>query len=437
MRYAPLPTTLFVEARERLRKLLPPGAMVILQANDIYPTNADGSMVFVQSSDLFYLTSVDQEETILLLFPDAPEPKHREMLFLRGTNEQIAIWEGERLTKEQAAERSGIPLKSIHWLSEFETQLRLSLVRAQSVYLNTNEHGRASVEVETRDARFIRRLQNQWPLHRYERLAPLMHQLRAIKSPAEVDVINKAIEITESAFRRVLAFTAPGVMEYEIVAEIIHEFIRHGGQGHAYTPIIGSGKNACVLHYIQNNAPCQDGDVVLMDFGCRYANYNADLTRSIPVNGKYTKRQREVYNSVLHVMRSAAKMLKPGVLLKTYQEKVGDIMEEELLKLKLLTKKDVKEAREKDPEKPAYKKYFMHGTSHHLGLDVHDVGDTWRKIEPGMVFTIEPGIYIPEEKLGIRIENDVFITKNGNIDLMKTIPIEVEEIEELMVHPLE
>jgi Xaa-Pro aminopeptidase len=432
MRYSPLPSTLFIESRSRLRKLLPAGGMVILQANDILPTNADGTLPFIQNSDLFYLSGVDQEETILVLFPDSPDPKMREMLFLRETNETIAIWEGAKLTKEQAAERTGIPLKSIHWLSAFDSLFRGAMCLAKSVFLNTNEHARATVEVETRDRRFISRCQREFPLHRYERLAPLLHDLRIVKAPREVEIIQHAINITYTAFRRVLGFIKPGVMEYEIEAEVIHEFIRSGAQGHAYTPIIGSGHNACVLHYIENHSECEDGELVLMDFGARYANYNADLTRTVPVNGKFSKRQRDVYDSVLTVMKAARKMLKPGVLIRDYQEKVGLHMQEELLKLKLISKKDVKDALDKDPEKPAYKKYFMHGTSHHLGLDVHDVGSTWRKVEPGMVFTIEPGIYIPEENLGVRLENNYLITKGGNIDLMADVPIEAEEIEALM-----
>jgi Xaa-Pro aminopeptidase len=432
MRYAPLPATLFVEARQRLRKLLPKGAMAIVHANDILPTNADGSLPFIQNSDLFYLSGVDQEETILIIFPDAPDPKMREMLFLKETSELIAIWEGAKLTKDQAVERTGIAKNAIHWLDAFDLQLRLTMCQAQSVFLNTNEHPRALDQVQTRERRFIDRCRQLFPLHHYERLAPLMHDLRMIKQPREIEILQHAINITGAAFQRTLGFIKPGVMEYEIEAEVIHEFIRSGAQGHAYTPIIGSGHNACVLHYIENHSECEDGELVLMDFGARYANYNADLTRTVPVNGKFTKRQRAVYDAVLAVFKAARKMLKPGVIIKEYQDKVGEHMEEELLKLKLITKKDIKEALEKDPEKPAFKKYFMHGTSHHLGLDVHDVGNTWRKVAPGMVFTIEPGIYIPEENLGVRLENDVLITKNGNVDLMADIPIEADDIEAAM-----
>lgn len=431
MRYTPLPASLFIAARKRLRKKLPPGSVVILNANDIYPTNADGTMNFCQSSDLYYLSGVDQEETILVLFPDAPDEKQREMLFVRETNEHIAVWEGEKLTKEHAAQRSGIPQSSIHWLDKFDSFFRLIMCRAQHVFLNTNEHVRAAVEVETRDARFIARCRREFPLHEYHRLAPLMQDLRVIKTSEEVGVIKEAIDVTEAAFRRVLGFVKPGVMEFEIEAEMIHEFTRRRAS-HAFLPIIGSGKNACVLHYNTNHCVCQAGELLLLDFGARYGNYNADLTRTVPVNGKFTKRQREVYDAVLRVQRAARKLLKPGVVLKTYQDKVGELMQEELVKLKLLTRQAIKEANDKDPDKPAYKRYFPHGTSHHLGLDVHDVGDTWRKVEPGMVFTIEPGIYIKEEGMGIRLENDVLITRDGNVDLMKDIPVEAEEIEALM-----
>jgi Xaa-Pro aminopeptidase len=428
---APPPSALFASARKRLIKKLPRGAVVIVHANDIYPTNADGTMAFHQNSDLFYLSGVDQEETILMLFPDAPEAKHREMLFLRETNERIAIWEGEKLTREEAVERTGIAKESIHWLDKFEGFFRTIMCRATHVFLDTNEHARATVEVETRGVRFIRRCQREFPLHRYERLAPIMQDLRVLKADEELKLIKETVNITDAAFRRVLGFVKPGVGEFEIEAEIIHEFTRSQAS-HAFQPIIGTGKNACVLHYITNRCQCRDGELVLMDFGARRTNYNADLTRTVPVNGRFTKRQREVYEAVLRVQRAARKMLKPGVLLKPYQDEVGQHMQEELLKLKLITKKDIKEALAKDPEKPAFKKYFPHGTSHHLGLDVHDVGDTWQKLQPGMVLTIEPGIYIREEKLGVRLENDVLITKKGNVDLMEDIPIEADEIEELM-----
>ncbi|TLD71797.1 M24 family metallopeptidase [Phragmitibacter flavus] len=416
-------------ARKNLVKKLAPKSLAILHANDVYPTNADGTLPFIQNSDLFYLTGIDQEETILILAPDAPDKKLRELLFLRETNEHIAIWEGERLSKEEASRISGIPMENIHWLDQFDRHYHALIRQADHVYLNTNEHARAVVEVETRDTRFIRRCQREYPLHRYERLAPLLQSLRIIKSVAEIAVIKQAIAVTESAFRRVLNFVKPGVMENEVEAEIIHEFIRSGAQGHAFSPIIASGKNACVLHYVQNNRRCEADTLLLLDFGARFGGYNADLTRTIPVSGRFTKRQREVYNAVLTVHRAARKLLKPGVLLREYQEQVGLAMQEELIKLKLLDRAAVKK---QDKDKPLYKKYFMHGTSHHLGLDVHDVGDPMQRVAPGMVFTIEPGIYIREEGLGIRLENDVLITKTGNADLMPTIPIDPDEIESLM-----
>ncbi len=429
MRYSPPPKEIFIENRRRLLKGLKPGSLAVVQANDIYPTNADGVMNFVQNSDLYYLSGVDQEETVLILFPGAPDEKMREMLFLKETSEQISVWEGEKLTKHQAAERSGIPVHSIHWLSEFDRLLRTVSFQGKRVYLNTNEHARASTEVESRELRFVRRCREEFPLHRFDRLAPLMHDLRVIKSKIEVELIREAIRVTNDGLHRVLRFVKPGVKEYEIEAEMIHEFIRQGAQGFAFPPILAGGKNACVLHYVTNNHVCHDGDLVLLDFGARQSNYNADLTRTIPVNGRFTKRQRSVYDAVLRVMRAATALLKPGVVLKDYQEQVGKIMEEELIKLRLLKTAEV---RKQDPDKPLYKKYFMHGTSHHLGLDVHDVGDTWRPVAPGMVFTVEPGIYIREEGIGVRLENDVLITKSGAVDLMEKVPVEIEEIEGLM-----
>ena len=433
MRYTSPPKDLFIENRRRLVKKLKPRSVAILHANDIYPTNADGVIPFVQNSDQYYLSGIDQEESVLVLFPDAPDEKMREMLFIKETSELISIWEGEKLTKEQASARSGIPVRSIHWLDKFDQMLRTVMFQAQHVYLNSNEHNRASTfEVESREFRFIERCRREFPLHRYERLAPVMHDLRVIKSKHELAMLEEAIRITNDGFHRVLRFVKPGVKEYEIEAEMIHEFVRQGAQGFAFPPIIGSGKNACVLHYVTNNHVCHEGDMVLLDFGARYANYNADLTRSIPVNGRFTKRQRDVYNSVLRVMRGATKLLKPGVRLKEYYDEVVELMKEELIKLKLLTKQQVKDGNKLELEKQPHRKYFMHGVSHHLGLDVHDVGDTWRKIEPGMVFTVEPGIYIREEGLGIRLEDDVLITKNGTVNLMKKVPVEAEDIEELM-----
>jgi Xaa-Pro aminopeptidase len=427
MKYQPIPNTLFTRNRQRLAGLLKPKSIAILNANDVLPTNADGTLRFKQNSDLFYLTGIDQEETILLLFPDAPDEKHREILFLRETNDHIAVWEGYKYTKEHAREVSGI--KTVYWTRQFESVLRTLIFEAGHLYLNTNEHTRADVVVESRDARFIRDFQSRFPLHKYERLAPLMHYLRAIKQPEEIPLLDEAIRITEDGFRRLLGFVKPGVWEYEIEAELLHEFVRQRSRGFAYEPIIASGPSACVLHYIENSKQCKAGDVILLDVAAEYANYNADLTRSIPVSGRYSERQRQVYDAVLRVMNEAKAMLVPGGLWDEYHKEVGLIMESELKGLGLITQQDIDN---QDPDWPAYKKYFMHGTSHFLGLDVHDVGSKYRRFEPGMVFTCEPGIYIPEEGLGIRLENNILITENGNTDMMAGIPIEADEIESLM-----
>ncbi|MBB5283691.1 Xaa-Pro aminopeptidase [Rhabdobacter roseus] len=427
MRYLPIDSSLFVENRRRLSGMLKPKSLVILHANDILPTNADGTMGFRQNTDLFYLSGVDQEETILLLFPEHPDEKIREVLFLRETNEQIAIWEGEKLTKEQARSTSGI--QAIFWTHQFEAVFRNIVFEAEHVYLNTNEHTRNESLVQTREARYVREFKEKYPLHQLQRLAPLMHYLRAIKQPQELALLMQACDITRTGFLRLLKFVKPGVAEYEIEAELLHEFVRGRSRGFAYQPIIASGANACVLHYIQNNQLCQDGQVLLLDVAAEYANYNADLTRSIPVNGRFTPRQRAVYDAVLRVFKAAKSMLVVGNLWDEYHVEVGKVMESELLGLGLITKEDIAK---QDPDWPAYRKYFPHGTSHFLGLDVHDVGNKYRRFEAGMVFTCEPGIYIREEGLGIRLENDILITADGNKDLMEHIPIEAEEIEELM-----
>ncbi len=429
MRYLPIANQLFVRNRERLAALLKPKSLVIVNANDILPTNADGTMAFRQNNDLFYLTGVDQEETRFLLFPEHPDPKFRAVLFLRETSELIEIWEGHKLTKAEAAQTTGLPESQIYWTHQFDTIFAQIVFEAERVYLNANEHTRADVVVQTQDARYIQQFRNRYPLHRLERLAPLMHNLRAIKQPEEMPLLQTAIDTTDAMFRRLLTFVKPGVWEYEIEAEMMHEFLRRRSRGAAYNPIIASGANACVLHYIDNSAQCQDGDVILLDLGAEYANYNADMTRSIPVNGRYTPRQRAVYDAVLRVLRESSAMLKPGNLWDEYHREVGKIMESELIGLGLLDRDAVAA---QDPDAPLYKKYFMHGTSHFLGLDVHDVGNKYRRMEPGMVFTVEPGIYIREEGLGIRLENNVVITETGNIDLMANIPIEADEIEELM-----
>jgi len=427
MKYLPIDNNLFVENRKRFIKHLKPKSLAVFNANDIMPTNADGTIPFRQNNDLFYLSGVDQEESILVIFPDATEKKNREVLFLKETNEEIAIWEGQKLTKEDADKVSGI--KTVYWLDEFSTVFVTMVAECENVYLNTNEHLRATVEVETRDTRFINWFKEKYPLHNYERSAPIMHQLRAVKSDLEVGMIKNACDITHKGFKRILGFIKPGVMEYEIEAELSHEFLRNRSSGFAYTSIIASGYNACVLHYINNNQECKDGDVLLMDFGAEYGNYASDLTRCVPVNGKFTKRQKDVYNAVLRVMKDATKMLVPGTDLKDYHKEVGNLMEKELIDLGLL---NISEVKKQDKDKPLYKKYFPHGTSHFLGLDVHDVGLWSQPIKAGMVFTCEPGIYIKEENLGIRLENDILVTENGNNDLMADIPLEAEEIEELM-----
>lgn len=427
MKYLPIDFNLFIENRKRFCKQLKPNALAVFNSNDIMPTNADGTMPFRQNNDLFYLSGIDQEESILVIFPDSQSLKHTEILFLKETSEEIAIWEGAKLNKEEAHKVSGI--KTVYWLSQFETVFKGLMSECEHVYLNTNEHNRAVVEVETRDARFIKWCKNLYPVHEYERSAPIMQSLRAIKSKQEIDLIQTACNITEKGIRRILGFVKPGVMEYEIEAELAHEFIRNRSRGFAYSPIIASGFNACVLHYIDNNKVCNKGDVILLDVGAEYANYASDLTRSIPVNGKFTKRQKEVYNAVLRVMRAATKMLIVGNNIDTYHMEVGKIMEDELIGLGLLKAADVAK---QNPDAPLYKKYFMHGASHFLGLDVHDVGSRFRPFEEGMVFTCEPGIYIREENLGIRLENNFLIAKDGAVDLMANIPIEADDIEELM-----
>ena len=384
-------------------------------------------MSFKQNSDLFHLSGVDQEETVMVLMPDAVDPKEREILFVRETNEHVAIWEGEKLTKERAKEVSGI--ERVEWSNAFDSFLHRMVPQVDHVYLATNEHLRASVVVETRNARFIKDCQARYPLHRYERLAPLMHRLRITKDDVEIGMLQKACDITEAGFRRLLGFIKPGVGEWEIEAELLHEFVRRGSRGFAYAPIIGSGKNACVLHYVENDQICQDGEMILLDVAAEYAGWNSDLTRTVPVNGKFTKRQREVYDAVLRVYRGANDILRPGNTPMEYQKQVIEIMERELVGLRLFT---AKEAKEQGPDKALVKKYFMHGTSHHLGLDVHDVCPPHEPFAEGMVFTIEPGIYIREENLGVRIENDIVIRKDKNFDLMGKIPIEAEEIEALM-----
>lgn len=428
MKYHKIDRNLFIDNRKRFAKNLKPNSLAIFNSNDIYPISADSTMPFNQHRDIFYLSGVDQEESVLVIFPDAHDPKHREILFLKETSELIAIWEGEKLTKEAAFETAGI--KTVFWLDQMDAMLKVLMAQAENVYINTNEHTRANTEVETREDRFIKTFKAKYPAHTYQKSAPIMHQIRSIKHPIELKLMQKACDITEAGFRRILSFIKPDVMEYEIEAELMHEFLTKRSKGWAYTPIIASGSNACVLHYIENNQACLDGDVILMDFGAEYANYASDMTRCVPVNGRFTERQKAVYNAVLHVKNEAEKMLVEGTMMAEYHKEVGQIMQDQLVQLGLIDQTDIKN---QNPDWPAYKKYFMHGTSHFIGLDTHDVGLWTEPIKENMVFTCEPGIYIPEENLGIRIEDDLVVQKSGDpINLMGRIPITVEEIEDLM-----
>ena len=428
MKYHLIDRELFVRNRVKFTASMEKNTLAVFNSNDIYPISADGTMPFQQHRDIFYLSGVDQEESVLVLFPTASNPAHREVLFLRETNETIAIWEGEKLTKAKAFETSGI--KTVYWLNQFPTIFKQLMAEAQGIYLNTNEHLRAKTEVQTREDRFIQQVKTDYPAHQVYKSAPILHKTRSIKESVELALMQTACDITDKGFRRILDFVKPGVWEYEIEAEFAHEFLRNRSQGFAYTPIIASGKNACVLHYIENNKQCQDGDVILLDVGAEYANYSSDLTRCIPVNGRFTSRQKAVYNAVLHVKKEATKLLVPGTIMAEYHKRVGNLMEEQLVNLGLISMDDIKN---QDAAWPAYKKYFMHGTSHFLGLDTHDVGLWHEPIQANMVFTVEPGIYIPEEGLGIRLEDDVVVQASGEpFNLMRNIPLEAEEIEGLM-----
>ncbi|MEP0368511.1 MAG: aminopeptidase P family protein [Cyclobacteriaceae bacterium] len=427
MKYHKIENDLFKLNRTRLAARLKPNSVVVVHSNDILPTNGDGTLPFKQNSNLFYLSGVDQEETMIILAPDFPDEKMREILFLRETSDEIAVWEGHKLTKKEGQEVSGI--ENVRWKDSFEQTLGTILAESEHIYLASNEHIRNSSDVEGANDRFVKWCKVHFPLHEYERLAPVIYDLRTVKSEKEVQLIEHACHITEKGFRRILESTQPGVWEYELEAEYIHEFLVNRSRGFAYTPIVAGGANACVLHYIENDQQLKDGDLLLMDVAAEYANYNADMTRTIPVNGKFTKRQRQVYDAVLRVKNHATEMLTPGNILSEYQKAVGEIMEEELIELGLIDKTDIKN---QDKNWPAYKKYFMHSTSHHLGLDVHDVGSVYKKFEPGMVFTVEPGIYIREEGIGIRLEDNILITDKGHKNLMRNIPIHAEEIEDLM-----
>lgn len=427
MKYQNIEKELFINHRINFNKHLKNNALAIFNSNDEFPRSGDQNFPFKQNCDLFYLTGIDQENTILLLYPDCPNPLYREVLFLRQTNEQIKVWEGHKYTQAMAESVSGI--KKVYWIEDFDHILHSIITYADHIYLNTNENDSSSHTIAYRDIRFIGDMKAKYPLHHYERAAPIMRKLRASKSAGEIQLIQKACDITRDAFIRVLKFTKPEVTEYEIEAEIIHEFIRQQATGHAYPPIIASGNNANILHYGDNNQICKDNELILMDFGAEYANYNADLSRTIPVNGRFTARQKSVYKAVLYVMKEAKKLMKPGISGNDYNEKAGELMTEQLVGLKLISMEEVKK---QNSGYPAYRKYFMHGISHHLGLDVHDFANRYTPFQEGNLMTCEPGIYIPAEGFGIRLENNILLTADGNIDLMANIPIEAEEIEEIM-----
>jgi Xaa-Pro aminopeptidase len=428
MKYLPIDSKLFTKNRAKFVAQMIPNSIAVFNSNDIFSTGADSTLPFHQHRNIFYLSGVDQEESILVLFPDAKNQKHKEILFLKETNDHIAIWEGAKLNKIQAAETSGV--QTVYWLGEFESVFEQLMSEAKTVYFNNNNHYRQAVEMETREDRFIKTVKQKFPNHKIEHNFPIMEVLRGVKEQEEIALIQNACDITEKGFKRVLGFVKPGVMEYEIEAEYAHEFLKNRSKGFAYTPIIGSGYNACVLHYIENNQICKAGDMLLMDVGAEYANYSSDMTRTIPVSSRFTARQKAVYQAVLNVKNEATKMLLPGTLWEEYHVEVGKLMTSELLGLGLIDRADVQN---ENPERPAYKKYFMHGTSHHMGLDTHDFGPLKTPMKANMVFTVEPGIYIPEEKMGIRLEDDVVIQPKGTpINLMKNIPIEIDEIEMLM-----
>ena len=428
MKYQSINSELFVKNRAKFIAQMQPNSLAVFNSNDIFSTGADSTLPFHQHRNIFYLSGIDQEESILILFPDANNSKHKEILFIKETNEHIAIWEGAKLSKKQATEVSAI--QTVYWLKDFDVLFEAVMKEVQTVYFNNNNHYRKAVEMETREDRFIKKLKNDYPNHRIENNFPIMQALRGVKEAEEIHLIQQACNITEKGFKRVLGFVRPGVMEYEIEAEYSHEFLKNRSKGFAYTPIIASGYNACVLHYIENNKVCKDGDLLLMDVGAEYANYSSDMTRTVPVNGHFTDRQKAVYQAVLNVKNEATKMLVSGTLWEAYHEEVGKLMTSELVGLGLLDRADIQN---QDSKKPAYKKYFMHGTSHHLGLDTHDYGVLKEPMVANMVFTVEPGIYIPEEKMGIRLEDDVVIQSSGApLNLMKNIPIEVEAIETYM-----
>lgn len=428
MKYAQIDNALFIKNRKKFMAQMRPKSIAVFNSNDIYPIGADSTLPFEQDRDIFYLSGADQEETILLLFPDAMDPKHREILFVRETNDHIAVWEGAKLTQEKATEVSGI--ETVYWLKDFDKIFFDLMTEADTIYFNTNEHYRQAVETQTREARFIEKCKKEYPAHQWAKSNPILQNIRGVKEPEEIVLMQTACDITEKGFKRILEFVKPGVWEHEIEAEFLHEFIRNRSKGFAYSPIIAAGNNANVLHYLENNKQVKDGDMILMDLAAEYANYSSDMTRTIPANGKFTDRQKKVYSAVLRVKDEATKMLVPGTIWAEYHNEVGKLMTSELIGLGLLDKADVQN---ENPDWPAYKKYFMHGTSHHIGLNTHDYGELKKPMKANMVFTVEPGIYIPAEGMGIRLEDDVVIQEKGEpFNLMRNIPIEIEEIEELM-----
>ena len=428
MKYFQIDSNLFVKNRKKFMAQMRPKSIAVFNSNDIYPIGADSTLPFEQDRDLFYLCGADQEETILLLFPEAMDPKHREVLFVRETNDHIAVWEGAKLTKEKATEVSGI--ETVYWLTDFDKIFFDLMTEADTIYFNTNEHYRQAVETQTREDRFIEKCKKEYPAHQWAKSNPILQNIRGVKEPEEIELMQKACDITEKGFRRILGFVKPGVWEHEIEAEFLHEFVRNRSKGFAYSPIIASGGNANVLHYLENNQEVKDGDMILLDLAAEYANYSSDMTRTIPANGRFTDRQKQVYSAVLRVKNEATKMLVPGTIWAEFHKEVGKLMTSELMGLGLLDKADVQN---ENPDWPAYKKYFMHGTSHHIGLNTHDYGELKTPMKANMVFTVEPGIYIPAEGMGIRLEDDVVIQEKGEpFNLMRNIPIEIEEIEELM-----
>jgi Xaa-Pro aminopeptidase len=426
-KYSPINNELFKLNRANFVKQLKAYSIAIFNSNDEHPWNGDATHKFKQNSDIFYLSGIDQEESILVIYPDSPTPELREALFIKQTSDLMVTWNGYKLTQAQAQEVSGIA--NVFWLDDFEAKIRPAINYAQNIYLSLNENDRSTVSTPYKDLRFAQTMRKKYPLHNFERAAPIVQRLRSIKSKYELELMNVAVSISEKMINRLFKFVKPGVWEYEIEAEIIHSYISNRANGHSFQPIVASGQNSCILHYNDNNQQCKDGDIILIDSGADYANYASDMTRVIPVNGKFTARQKQVYNVVLHVMNEAKKLLKPGVMLMEYQAQVGLIMEEQLVKLGLVAAEDIAK---QNPNWPAYKRYFMHGTSHFLGIDVHDVGMRYEPMKAGMTFSCEPGIYIKEEAIGIRLENEILITENGCLDLMSHIPIEADHIEELM-----